>query len=246
MLGICVMVFAGGWLADISWNFAFFVHLLAIISLVLCIVCIPNVKPSAAKVSDAPAQKVQLTKGSWIWALTMFVLFIGAQIYSIALSFIVDEKGLGTAAQSGNAMAFFAIRRIPAGSGIRKIIRRGERAHIICRSLRYYYLLSGHRFCGHDADDLSGRIPVRCFPVRLHALRHRRNGGFCKRLFFRYGDFHHYVRAEFRSVPLSLHRQPGVCGSERRNECKSDLFLPGRRPDGSHGCDRSDLGFEAE
>ena len=38
----------------------------------------------------------------------MFVLFIGAQIYSIALSFIVDEKGLGTAAQSGNAMAFFA------------------------------------------------------------------------------------------------------------------------------------------
>ena len=109
MLGICVMVFAGGWLADISWNFAFFVHLLAIISLVLCIVCIPNVKPSAAKVSDAPAQKVQLTKGSWIWALTMFVLFIGAQIYSIALSFIVDEKGLGTAAQSGNAMAFFAI-----------------------------------------------------------------------------------------------------------------------------------------
>ena len=69
MLGICVMVFAGGWLADISWNFAFFVHLLAISSLVLCIVCIPNVKPSAAKVSDAPAQKVQLTKGSWILSL---------------------------------------------------------------------------------------------------------------------------------------------------------------------------------
>ena len=109
MLGICVMVFAGGWLADISWNFAFFVHLLGIISLVLCIVCIPNVKPSSAGVSDAPKQKAKLTAGSWIWALTMFVLFIGAQIYSIALSFIVDEKGLGTAAQSGNAMAFFAI-----------------------------------------------------------------------------------------------------------------------------------------
>ena len=39
---------------------------------------------------------------------------------------------------------------------------------------------------------------------------------------------------------------PYIVGSERRNECKSDLFLPGRRPDGSHGCDRSDLGFEAE
>ncbi len=44
-----------------------------------------------------------------IWALTMFVLFIGSQIYSIALSYIVEEKALGTSAQSGNAMAFFAI-----------------------------------------------------------------------------------------------------------------------------------------
>lgn len=109
MLGICVMVFAGGWLADVSWNFAFYVHLLAVVSLVLCIICIPNVKPSGSASSDMPKQKVKLTRKSWIWAITMFVLFIGAQIYSIALSFIVDEKGLGTAAQSGNAMAFFAI-----------------------------------------------------------------------------------------------------------------------------------------
>ena len=48
MLGICVMVFAGGWLADVSWNFAFFVHLLGIISLILCIVCIPNVKAAGS------------------------------------------------------------------------------------------------------------------------------------------------------------------------------------------------------
>ena len=39
----------------------------------------------------------------------MFVLFIGSQIYSIALSYIVEEKALGTSAQSENAMAFFAI-----------------------------------------------------------------------------------------------------------------------------------------
>ena len=112
-LGVCVMVFAGGWLADVAWNFAFYVHLLAVISLVLCIVCLPGGKSAAVKPAGseaaAPKVKVKLTSGSWIWALTMFVLFIGAQIYSIALSFIVDEKALGTAAQSGNAMAFFAI-----------------------------------------------------------------------------------------------------------------------------------------
>ncbi len=114
MLGICVMVFAGGWLADISWNYTFYVHLVAIISLILCITCIPNVKPNqkeADKKSEnsGSKQKVKLTAGSWIWALTMFVLFIGGQIYSIALSYIVEEKALGTSAQSGNAMAFFAI-----------------------------------------------------------------------------------------------------------------------------------------
>ncbi len=113
MLGICVMVFAGGWLADIAWNFTFYVHLVAIISLVLCITCIPNVKPEAKaadkKADKSSSQKVKLTAGSWIWALTMFVLFIGGQIYSIALSYIVEEKALGTSAQSGNAMAFFAI-----------------------------------------------------------------------------------------------------------------------------------------
>ena len=110
MLGICVMVFAGGWLAEMKWNFAFYVHLLAILSLILCIMCIPNVKPSATNTGNKEEkQKISLSKGSWIWALTMFVLFIGAQIYSIALSFIVEEKSLGTSVQSGNAMAFFAI-----------------------------------------------------------------------------------------------------------------------------------------
>lgn len=115
MLGICVMVFAGGWLADMSWNLTFYVHLIAIVSLILCIVCIPNVKPEKKdKVQNGvsagtDAHKVKLTAGSWMWALTMFVLFIGGQIYSIALSYIVEEKALGTSAQSGNAMAFFAI-----------------------------------------------------------------------------------------------------------------------------------------
>ena len=115
MLGICVMVFAGGWLADMSWNFTFYVHLIAIVSLILCIVCIPNVKPEKKNTAQngvsagTDTHKVKLTAGSWIWALTMFVLFIGGQIYSIALSYIVEEKALGTSAQSGNAMAFFAI-----------------------------------------------------------------------------------------------------------------------------------------
>jgi MFS family permease len=126
MLGCAVMVFAGGWLANMSWEKVFYVHLLAVIALVVVLACLPNVKPEKhdAKTSDAPtdssttielegvsesAQKGGLNVQSWIWALTMFLLFVAGQVYSVYLSYIVDEKALGTSAQSGNAMAFFAI-----------------------------------------------------------------------------------------------------------------------------------------
>lgn len=112
MLGCAVMVFAGGWLATISWEKAFIVHLLAIVSLILAIVCLPNKGPEQ-NISDTEevqnGQKAKLTRASWCWAGTMFILFIGAQVHSVYMAFIVSEKALGTAAQSGNTMAFFAI-----------------------------------------------------------------------------------------------------------------------------------------
>ena len=124
MLGVCVMVFLGGWLANSSWRLAFLVHLMAIISLVLIFICLPSVKPekkaapaqaSAQASADAPAEKAHLTKSAYMWALTMFILFIGAQVYSVYLAYIVDEKALGTSVQSGNAMAFFAIGGVICG-----------------------------------------------------------------------------------------------------------------------------------
>lgn len=127
MLGCAVMVFAGGWLANLSCEKVFYVHLVAAVALVLVLMCLPNVKPQKiepsgkadgnvepgeAKVQDAAkpsVSKTGLTVGSWIWAATMFLLFVGGQIYSVYLAYIVDEKKLGTSAESGNAMAFFAI-----------------------------------------------------------------------------------------------------------------------------------------
>jgi MFS family permease len=123
MLGCAVMVFAGGWLANLSWEKVFYVHLVAAVALVLVLMCLPNVKPqksgTAQKQDESEAAelagpgksapKAGLTVGSWIWATTMFLLFVGGQIYSVYLAYIVDEKSLGTSAESGNAMAFFAI-----------------------------------------------------------------------------------------------------------------------------------------
>lgn len=110
MLGCAVMVFAGGWLASLSWEKVFLVHLVAAAALVLVLVCLPNVKPQKKREQTAEqVEPAKLTAGSWMWAATMFLLFVGGQIYSVYLAYIVDEKALGTAAQSGNAMAFFAI-----------------------------------------------------------------------------------------------------------------------------------------
>ena len=123
MLGCAVMVFAGGWLANLSWEKVFYVHLVAAVALVLVLMCLPNVKPqksgAAQKQDESEAAELAgldesvpqagLTVGSWIWAATMFLLFVGGQIYSVYLAYIVDEKSLGTSAESGNAMAFFAI-----------------------------------------------------------------------------------------------------------------------------------------
>lgn len=108
MIGCAALVFAGGWLASISWNFAFWVHLLAIVALILILVCLPNVKPVKVETQEN-RQGAKLTSGALMWAATMFVLFIGGQIYSVYLAYIVTEKSLGTSAQSGSAMAFFAI-----------------------------------------------------------------------------------------------------------------------------------------
>lgn len=116
MLGCAVMVFAGGWLSSLSWDKAFYVHLLAVISLVLVILFIPREAPDKGKPISREAKteslkgKVTITKSAWMWAFTMFALFIAGQIYSIYLSFlVVNEKGIGSSAQAGSGLAFFAI-----------------------------------------------------------------------------------------------------------------------------------------
>lgn len=114
MLGAAVMVFVGGWLADVRWNYVFLVHLLALLSVILVISKIPHNVPARTKETEA-AQKTSLTKATWGWVIFMFILFISVQVYSISLSFLVEEKGLGTASDSGLGLAFFAIGGIIMG-----------------------------------------------------------------------------------------------------------------------------------
>ena len=115
MLGCAVMVFAGGWLGDLAWNASFLVHGIAILSLIVAFVCLPLVRTPKqgkrgeedfAEESDrAGRQKTYLNKSSWSWAGITFALFIGVQVYTVYISYVLSEKAIGGAAESGATVA---------------------------------------------------------------------------------------------------------------------------------------------
>ena len=119
MLGCAVMVFAGGWLGDLAWNASFLVHGIAILSLIVAFVCLPLVRTSqkapqesaeeskgfAEGSGEGGQQKTRLNKSSWSWAGITFLLFIGVQVYTVYISYVLNEKSLGGSAESGATVA---------------------------------------------------------------------------------------------------------------------------------------------
>lgn len=106
MIGCAFMVFVGGSLADMDWHYAFLVHLIGILALILVIMQVPDNKPIQ---TSSINEKGHLTLTTWLWALFMCALFIGFQTYNVTFSFLVSEAGLGSAADAGLAVAFFTI-----------------------------------------------------------------------------------------------------------------------------------------
>ena len=112
MLGCAVMVFAGGWLGDLAWNASFLVHGIAIASLIIAFICLPLVRISKGE-DDAERSvakgKTRLNKSSWSWAGITFLLFIGVQVYTVYISYVLSEKLIGGAAESGATVAVACI-----------------------------------------------------------------------------------------------------------------------------------------
>ena len=119
MLGCAVMVFAGGWLGDMAWNASFLVHGIAILSLIIAFICLPLVRApkkdkesTSAFAEDTDGEKTtktRLNKSSWSWAGITFALFIGVQVYTVYISYVLAEKAIGGAAESGATVAVACI-----------------------------------------------------------------------------------------------------------------------------------------
>lgn len=110
MLGCAVMVLLGGYLAVMGWNMTFYVHLIAVISIIIVLTFLPNTKPiRSTAVEGAPAGNVKLTGAAYGWIFTMFLFFISAQVLSVFISFFIAFQKLGTPAQAGQTLTFLAI-----------------------------------------------------------------------------------------------------------------------------------------
>ena len=115
MLGCAIMVFMGGFLASMHWNFVFYVHFLAVPTILAAVMFLPNNKPAAENTSEGENHKVTLTKSLWIWMIVCFFVFCTGQIYSISFSYVITEKAVGESAAAGLGMAFFCIGGILMG-----------------------------------------------------------------------------------------------------------------------------------
>ena len=122
MLGAILFSIIAGNLGTIQWNIAFLVHLMAVISLIAAIVCIPYRKPEKiAKTGEKV--KFHPTGMMWIWAIAFFVYMIAGQTYSNSASAIIAEKGLGGSAAAGYSLAIFALGGLIMGFIFGKILQ---------------------------------------------------------------------------------------------------------------------------
>ncbi|MCU6762066.1 Antiseptic resistance protein [uncultured Roseburia sp.] len=142
MLGAIIFSLVAGNLGTISWNVAFLVHLMAIISLIATIVCIPYKKPE--KVTETGEKvKFKPTGMMWVWCIAFFVYMIAGQTYSNSASSIITELKLGGSAAAGYSLALFALGGLIMGFIFGKILSACKRMTLTvgCFLLAASYLI---------------------------------------------------------------------------------------------------------
>jgi len=116
MIGCAIMVFGGGMLGGKGWNTGFYIHAIAIVSLIAALVLIPNVKPTKGVAAEGQsAEKAKMGSAVFFWFFAGFFVFVVGQVFSNSNAFLVADKGLGDSAASGLGMAFFCAGGIVMG-----------------------------------------------------------------------------------------------------------------------------------
>lgn len=111
-IGYIVMALAAGYLTLISWQAAFIVHALGILSLVIVIFFLPNdvIKTTSDAKEDAkPAGRKYLTIGCIFWLLMVLIFEGTLHTFSMNISFLVVDVGVGDSVLAGYASTMMTV-----------------------------------------------------------------------------------------------------------------------------------------
>lgn len=96
----------GGVLAAKAWNYTYLAFLYALIPLVLGCIYFPADKPAKASGEKSHLKIAPIT---WLFGAIIFVFINSYGVMGANISFIITERGMGTAALTGTAMAIFLV-----------------------------------------------------------------------------------------------------------------------------------------
>lgn len=122
MIGCILMTAFSSVLVNLSWNYAFLVHLIGILSLI-GIFLIPNHKPEKKTIEEKEAERLarresgqKLINPELVgWWLMMMLFFIPGQVFSNNISFLMEELGMGNSVVAGFSLIGMCIGGVLMG-----------------------------------------------------------------------------------------------------------------------------------
>ena len=189
-LAAMLMTFLGGILVDIQWNLGYLVYLIALPGMIGCFLFLPNVVkalPRALEETDGENETERAAepsdKGLQVGELILVVacavtVNLVWNICTTNMSMLVEEQGLGTAAQAGTAMTVILLTGALIGLlfGIR-FKRNGYKIIVVGFSIMaigytiifftkaYWVLLLDCVLFGSGISSIMTCLTMRCFEI---------------------------------------------------------------------------------
>jgi len=130
MIGTAITVLVSGYLAVIGWNTVFYVHLIALVSLIGALLFLPSIEPMRSSGAGQTPQKVTVSLGGYGWAVTMLLFFVAGMVLATFMAFFITARGLGTPAHAGQATTLFALGGFFMGFLYGKLAQWTKNAHL--------------------------------------------------------------------------------------------------------------------
>jgi MFS family permease len=118
--GGIIFQYLGGVLSGMGWNYTFWGHLPAIISLIMSFFLVEPDKP--ADTGEA-APKEKMSPFIWVTALVFFLFNLGNYPLMMYMSFVFMAKGAGDAVAAATALSIYTIAGCVAGAIFGKVFQ---------------------------------------------------------------------------------------------------------------------------